>query len=132
MEVGGSSRPEDAKGELAWLFRTIMKLPTLRKTGEFREVYSRGRKVHTRFFTMFFLDTPEREFKYGLTVSRRIGSHVTRNRVKRRLREIIRWWAGSSRPPCHIVIVAKDQITAATFQDLQKSFSTLMGRLLND
>ena len=57
---------------------------------QFRKVYEQGRKFQTTYFTAFFLKQDGGEQRAGITVTRKIGNAVVRNRCKRRLREIVR------------------------------------------
>ncbi|MBI3736431.1 ribonuclease P protein component [Candidatus Sumerlaeota bacterium] len=66
----------------------------LLKRREFEAVYEAGRKARGRFVTTFCLrrsgEQSELPFRLGLTVSRKCGSAVRRNRQRRRLREFFR------------------------------------------
>src|SRR5262245_53958759 len=57
---------------------------------QFLEVYDQGRKVRRACFTIFGLPNNLGEFRLGVTVTRRVGHAVTRNRIKRKLREAFR------------------------------------------
>lgn len=62
----------------------------LRRRGDYIRVSSMGRKVHTPHFIVFFLETPAVPTRLGITVSRKVGQAVIRNRVKRLIREFFR------------------------------------------
>jgi ribonuclease P protein component len=63
----------------------------LRKRSEFQQVYQEGLRVPGRLFTLFYRQIASAEpGRFGLTVSRKVGGAVVRNRVKRLLRESIR------------------------------------------
>jgi ribonuclease P protein component len=57
---------------------------------QFRLVYARGRKYDGPLFTAFLLKTESEDQRLGITVTRKFGRAVVRNRCKRRLREAFR------------------------------------------
>jgi ribonuclease P protein component len=56
--------------------------------------------------------------RVGLTVSSKVGGAVTRNRIKRRLREAVRHELGNL-PPVDLVIVARSSAAAASVADFR-------------
>jgi ribonuclease P protein component len=65
----------------------------LSRSRDFDAVYRHGRSVSTRFLVLYRFDREEGtdgEARLGIAVPKRIGSAVTRNRIKRRLREVWR------------------------------------------
>ena len=64
-----------------------------------------------------------------MVVSRRVGSAVTRNRVKRRLREIFRHELPGLKPGLWLVITAKPPAASASTEALRSEWLRLGGRL---
>ena len=64
----------------------------LSRSRDFDTVYRHGRSVSTRFLVLYsFPREEDGEARLGLAVPKALGNAVTRNRVKRQLREA--WWA---------------------------------------
>lgn len=65
----------------------------LSRSRDFDAVYRHGRSVSTRFLVLYRFDREgegEPEARLGIAVPKKIGGAVTRNRLKRRLRDVWR------------------------------------------
>ena len=78
---------------------------------------------------MLYLPSSEQVARYGITVSRRVGNAVTRNRVKRWLREVIRHQWQSLEGAWEIVIIARPSAATAGLQILEEEFLSFSGWL---
>ena len=66
--------------------------------------------------------------RVGITVSKKLGHAVVRNRVRRRLREIYRLHEDSFCPGWDIVVVARSRAVDAPFDRLTANYLSLAGR----
>ena len=70
---------------------TFFRSDRLRKRREFEECYASGVRMSGRHLQLFLLSRKAAgPARFGVSVSRRLGGAVTRNRLRRRLREIFR------------------------------------------
>lgn len=66
--------------------------------------------------------------RVGLTVTKKAGNAVQRNRIKRRLREIVRGQADEMSTGFDYVIVGRSDLLKAGFSDIQAEFSRRLRR----
>ncbi|MGH9802165.1 MAG: ribonuclease P protein component [Blastocatellia bacterium] len=101
----------------------MKKLQTLPNSQHFRKVYDQGRNFHTPLFSAFFLNVETDERRVGITVTRKIGNAVVRNRCKRRLREILRKQLSDAESPLgfDLVINARSALVKAGFSKIEEA-----------
>ena len=101
----------------------------LQDNAAFRRLYYKGKSAGNRYLVIYCARNRLEVTRVGLTVSTKLGHAVVRNRVRRRLREIVRHNASCLPSGYDIVIVARTAAVEAEFAALEKSFRTLTGRL---
>ena len=65
------------------------------------------------------------ENRVGITVSKKLGKAVVRNRVRRRLREVYRLHESRFLPGWDIVVVARGRAVDASFPELTRAYLSL-------
>jgi len=89
---------------------------------DYRATYSTGLKLNSQRFVLFGRENNLDHHRLGMTVSRKVGGAVVRNRVKRLFREIFR--KSSAGLPNHfdLVVNAKRACAEASYGDLRAEF----------
>ena len=62
----------------------------LKKDKQFSYIYKKGKKKSTNNFTLFYLASKFENYKIGYSISKKQGKACKRNKLKRRLKEIVR------------------------------------------
>ena len=66
--------------------------------------------------------------RVGITVGKKLGHAVVRNRIRRRLREVYRLHEDSFTPGWDIVVVARSRAISASFSQLTEAYLSLAGK----
>lgn len=93
----------------------------LKRNTDFSKVYNEGKYSADRFVVVHYLPNDLEFSRVGYSVSKKIGKSVTRNLIKRRLREIIRKISPQIKPGFDIIISARTGVQKAKFDELEKS-----------
>jgi ribonuclease P protein component len=96
----------------------------LRKRSQFLAV-RRGEKRRGRLFLLEVLDREDAAGpRLGFTVTKKVGNAVTRNRIRRRLKEAARVLAGGDMAGGNdYVIVGRREVLNASFDDIGRELS---------
>ena len=103
---------------------------TLKKNHEFRRLYARGESAVTPVLVVYVLRKRTwRENRVGFTVGTKVGKAVTRNRVRRRLKEIYRLHESELAHGVQMVIVARARAAGTDYAHLERDFLKACGKL---
>jgi ribonuclease P protein component len=107
----------------------------LSRSGDFDRVYREGSSRGNRFLVLYSFGRGDQEpadgSRLGLSVGRKIGKAVTRNKVKRAIREAF-WDLSDRLEPGHdYVIVARSGVEALLERDGQEGVRASLAELLN-
>ena len=100
----------------------------IRNRAEYLKVQKTGRRARGRFILLLSIDNGLPITRFGITVSRKTGNAVTRNRLKRRLREIQRHNRDHFVSGKDLVTIATRQAPAASYSELEREFMQLSRR----
>ena len=99
------------------------------KRSQFLRLQQEGLRASGRFLTLLWRSNQaEGQCAVGFTVSRRVGGAVLRNRVRRRLKEIMRQQPNVCIANCQLVVIAKVSAANADYTAMQKELLCLIAK----
>lgn len=101
---------------------------SLRRRADFDALTRGGRARRHRLFTVRVRRNGLGRVRHGFAVSRRVGGAVVRNRVRRRLRALVR-----ELPPYggfDVLVSAHPQIAGASFAEMEQAFQSTVAEAL--
>ncbi len=99
----------------------------IKKNEEFQEVFKKGRSFANRQFVVYVLPKQgQLSFRIGLSVSKKLGNAVTRNRIKRYIRQAIFEMAEILYAENDYVIIARKPAAEMSFFEVKKSLQHVL------
>src|SRR5690625_1054205 len=96
---------------------------------EFQEVFRKGKSFANRQLVVYYKKKPmQSHFRIGLSVGKKIGNAVTRNRIKRYLRQSFHELEGRILPTLNIIIIARQPTKEMNYFEIKKSLLHLLSR----
>ncbi|MBF0415032.1 MAG: ribonuclease P protein component [Magnetococcales bacterium] len=96
---------------------------------EFKHATDQGKKIHTPLFLAFLCKNGLDCSRLGVTVSKKIGQAVTRNRIKRWLRDYFRHRQARMAEHWDVVIIARIKANAASRGEFDRALDSVFRSL---
>jgi ribonuclease P protein component len=98
----------------------------LTKPEQYNLVYKAGSTQVNRFLVLKYKPNHLQNSRFGISVSKRVGKAVVRNRVKRILREIMR--LTPLKPGWDLVLIARNPAAGSEYHQLEKAVVNLLSQ----
>lgn len=100
----------------------------IKKNEEFQQIINLRKIIGSKGFTIFYRKIDSDNYRYGISVSKKVGNAVIRNRSKRRIKGILKDIELKNKNIEFIIIIKKDIIEMTYIElknDLIRSISKI-------
>ena len=101
----------------------------LRKRAEFLTLSKQGKTVYSQYFLAIVCDRSNQYNRIGITVSKKVGNAVARNRIKRLIREYFRHRKHSIPGARDINIIARKGLTTLSNMQIIEQLDKLFTKI---
>ena len=122
----GATNSRASNGPLPRVSAATRRRGRLTHRAEFDAVYRNGRRRSSRQFTVFFAANGLEESRFGMSAGRSLGGAVVRNRIRRRVREILRLDRREIPSGWDIIVHPRSSVAEAEFASLRQELLTLL------
>ncbi|AIM16558.1 MULTISPECIES: ribonuclease P protein component [Neobacillus] len=99
----------------------------IKKNQDFQAVFQKGRSFANRQFVVYSLEKVGQDaFRIGLSVSKKLGNAVTRNRIKRYIRQSIFELKDQLKQGYDYVIIARKPAAEMDMSEVKKSLTHVL------
>ncbi|OFI05399.1 ribonuclease P protein component [Clostridium acetireducens DSM 10703] len=95
-----------------------MKFEKLKKNSHFRIVYKRGKSFSNRFLVLYIFRNKKDYNRLGISVSKKVGKSVIRNRVKRLIKESYRLNNSDLKKGYDLVFIARNFVKNKNYNEV--------------
>lgn len=94
----------------------------LMKKEDFNKVYRYGKSIANRQFVLYYLLKHQQEdFRLGISVSKKVGNAVVRNRLRRLVKEAVRQHGSEIVGEYDFIVIVRKPAVGLDFSTLQQS-----------
>ncbi|WNQ11504.1 ribonuclease P protein component [Paenibacillus aurantius] len=94
----------------------------LAKKEDFQKVYRYGKSMANRQFVLYYMARPQIEaFRLGVSVSKKLGNAVVRNRLRRMMKEIIRLNKDRIPSGFDFILIARKPAADIDYSEMEKN-----------
>lgn len=117
-----------------WIGALMEKRYRLRNNREFKKVYNKGKNFWNRNLILYKNENKLEVSRLGITITKKFGNAVVRNRAKRRLKEIYRLYLYRIKDGYDIIIIPKKNVIDLSYEDLKSALEHILriSKLLKD
>jgi ribonuclease P protein component len=105
-----------------------MKNHKVRKNAEFRFIYRRGKSFSNHLLVLYVYKSRKNINRIGISVSKKVGKSVTRNRVKRLIKESYRLNNSELIKGYDLVFIARSAASEKNYNEISDAIKNLLKR----
>ena len=103
-------------------------LEMLRRKADFEAIGRHGTVRSSRLLVLRSMRTSGSRTRVGLSTPRTLGGAVQRNRVRRRLRDLLREQLNATEGGLDLLLIARSEAGKATYSELREALRSLLER----
>ena len=111
------------------VLKRFTKRDRLLKRRDFLKLSSIGTKIQNKHFVLIYSDNEKRDNRVGITITKRVGKSVVRNRIKRYCREFFRLNRCIIPGKKDINIIAKKNVLALDSKQMSQTLENIFKKI---
>jgi len=107
----------------------MKKKNVVKENKDFSNLISNGKKYWNDTFLIYYGDNKYRNYRFGISVSKKIGNAVIRNKIKRQIRSIIDKHKNIYQNEKDYIIIVRKNYINLNFSEIENKFLELMKKV---
>ena len=106
----------------------MKKLYVVKSTRDFDDIINNGKNIRNKYYSIYYKDNNLKYDRFGISVGKKLGNAVFRNRYKRKLRSIIDIYKKEYNNRRDYIIILRKEAIDKDFTLLKEEFINLMNK----
>lgn len=96
---------------------------------DFTNIINKGRYFKDKYFVIYILKNELEHYRFGISVGKKVGNAVVRNKVKRQMRMIIDNYKKNYQNGIDYIIIIRNGYIGGSFSDIKNSFENIINKI---
>lgn len=96
---------------------------------DFTAIIQHGRYYKSKYFVIYTKKNELDYYRFGISVGKKVGNAVVRNKVKRQMRMIIDNYKKNYQKSMDYIIIIKSNYVDGSFLEIKKSFEDIIDKM---
>ena len=96
---------------------------------DFTNIINKGRYYKSKYFVIYTLSNELEHYRFGISVGKKVGNAVVRNKVKRQMRMIIDNYKKNYQKGMDYIIIIRSNYIDALFSEIEMSFENTINKI---
>lgn len=107
----------------------MKRINTVKKNDDFSKAIKKGRYYKHPYFVIYVYNNNLNRYRFGISVSKKLGNAVVRNKIKRQMRNIIDKYKNYYSNEVDYIIIIKKDYNINCFKEVESNFYTLIEKI---
>lgn len=96
---------------------------------DFTNIIQNGRYTKGKYFVIYYKKNDLDHYRFGISVGKKVGNAVIRNKVKRQMRMIIDNYKKNYQKNMDYIIIIKSNYAEGSFLEIKESFENMIFKM---
>lgn len=102
----------------------------VKSDADFQQIFKKGKSFANRQFVIYYLERPKQEnYRIGISVSKKIGNAVVRNKMKRFIRQAFLELEGRVKEDSDFIIIVRKPAVDLSVNEVKKSLTHVLKKI---
>lgn len=104
----------------------------MKRNEDFSRIMRKRRYTKNKYFIIYYVVNKLNRYHFGISIPKKVGNAVTRNKIKRQIKEIIDHNLDLVHHSIDYVIIARDEVLNIDFSSMQEELKGLLWKIKNE